>query len=453
MDSNFQYNYVSDFNQLALELTYRVLSRDNMGNCLISERLVDDAFPLSYANNNLDSNTYFNAENIHTETTWVWNSHEVRWQKEVYVERSLSGILLEFYVKGFRDFYNSYNGDRYLMKQHEDNADTSYKYDYIPESDSWNLKSRSIPSYDELNNDTLEIISSWNGNEWNDSLKNRRVYESYSMILFTSFSFDLSENLWKPLRQVRKHYTNFKIPDTVLYQDWDNAANNWKDNRLVCYSYDNQDREIGSLSMSYSDQTQSLINETRYTVSYATGSETRIDETWDEESQQWMNSLKYYYSYLSDDVLDTFQLDLWDQTILQWEPYNRYSNIYDEHLNLQVHSNYYFVSGDWQLDSRTDYFWSPFIPNAIPEIIANAVDVFPNPASTQVSFILPDGGVFQDKVTLVQVFNLSGQRITEIPIKEGKAVWNSSSVKPGLYVYSTLLNGQKITGRIVVKNK
>jgi len=79
-----------------------------------------------------------------------------------------------------------------------------------------------------------------------------------------------------------------------------------------------------------------------------------------------------------------------------------------------------------------------------------ALDVFPNPATTQVSFVLPEHQANTGHQALLRIFDLSGKQMAQIQVRDGKAVWNCGTIKPGVYVYSTALNGQKITGKIVV---
>jgi hypothetical protein len=127
-------------------------------------------------------------------------------------------------------------------------------------------------------------------------------------------------------------------------------------------------------------------------------------------------------------------------------------NKYDQHFN-NIESNFSHIDYNYMVSnySKTNYYWSAFTPTAITEISTNALAVYPNPASNQVTFALADILPKQDQQISIKIFNISGQKISEIPLKEDKVIWDCSYEKSGIYVYSAVVDGLALTGKLIVK--
>jgi len=197
---------------------------------------------------------------------------------------------------------------------------------------------------------------------------------------------------------------------------------------------------------------QGLKNVENCHTDYLEGSTTTICDVWDIFSESWVFRDREYTSYIADDLVDTLRFDLWNSGEQQWQPDELSVNKFDSRMNVIESATYGFGLLGMHQVTRIDYYWSPFIPNAIPDIQSNALVVYPNPASTQVSFSLPNVLPSQNQSGIVQLYNLSGQKISEIVLTEGSAVWDCSDVNPGLYVYVALIGDSSLTGKIVIGN-
>ncbi|MDP2721526.1 MAG: T9SS type A sorting domain-containing protein [Bacteroidales bacterium] len=435
-----------------LERTYEVLSRNEQGNALIAIDLVDEGYAAYSGNNTFDSIVYFDGEQVEKKFSKVWNSYTQKWVENDYKEYEATGLVKERLSKGYIDYLSEYRyGYRDYYYNNSDRPDSSFTYSYLSVNDSWLPKAKTVYFYDDHGNDTLIWFYKWNESQWQDSARLHQHFQNNMMVLALGYVFREYSHSWGKYFQQSKSYNAAGLLDTLSMRFWDNNDNNWYDYSKKTYTYDNQNRIVHRLELlkKYSPQ---MENDKNYFFEYNVDSEIIIYQRWSAQSDMWVNATLQITSLIADNIIDTVQLQAWDDYYEKWAPQELNLNKYDSHFNLVESSEFFYYSNDWVFKNKTDYYWSPFIPNAIPEIIANAVDVFPNPALTQVSFVLPEDFVLQNEETFLQVFNLSGQKIAEIPIKEGKAIWNCSSVKPGLYVYSTVLNRRKITGKIVVTN-
>ena len=454
-DSSLRYKYISDQGQMVLERTYRVLSRNDFGNYLISEDLVDNDFPTPWftGNSRVDTITYFDGEHTQIHTTWSWNSAEENWIKNNYSEYvsplQLSVMFNKMFINSSNNYYNGYC-QRY--KYYGTRLDTLYYDDYLPETDSWLPVSKKIFFYAGNDLDTLQLIYRKVALDWVDSLRVQRTFESDTLVQSISLIKDQVNNTWTKYKLVYYHNNSFGEPDTITNKYWNELTNSWYDFKKDIYFYDNQGSCIGYLRMSYNPQTQILENHDRTTILRTPDSETSISQIWDQDTQSFRNQTKTYYSFVTDIVKDTLQYDVWDIDAQSWQPVELTVNRFDNHFNTIESIIFEYGQSAWEVYSKTDYYWSPFIPNAISENNTDiALFVYPNPASTQVSFELPGKCSIQNKEALIQIFNLSGQKVAETSMKEGKVVWDCSSVKPGLYVYTTERTGMKCTGKILVQ--
>lgn len=87
--------------------------------------------------------------------------------------------------------------------------------------------------------------------------------------------------------------------------------------------------------------------------------------------------------------------------------------------------------------------------------VSELISFYPNPASDYVIFGIeppllaayplrdyPDNGI--------QIYNLMGQKVEEIQLKDPETIWNCTGVKPGVYFFKLNIGGKLSTGKVVV---
>jgi hypothetical protein len=452
-DSSHRYKYVSTTDQLALQQTYRVLSRNDTGKYLVYEYLVDKNYPFPELSggSSIDSINYFDGENIENRTRWTWISEGEIWVKNYYNEYLISGLPVEKYTKGFESYNLNRRGYREKYINSNNKLDTLFYYDYIPESDSWKLVSKTLSFYDENDNDTLLVVYKNYGSLWLDSLKIRQSFELDKMVQKTTYNFNSSTNHWDQEVLDYFHYTISGEYDTVTKKNWDSLTNSWVSVKKNIYYYDNQGKTIGFLLMKFSAQTQMLENYYRESIEQSSDIEIKLSEFWDLNTNDFINNWIEYSFINSDMLVDSILLKVWNNNILQWEDFLYSTYKFNTQKHLKEASTSYYNENTWSVESRIISFWSPFIPNSINEISTNALAVYPNPASNQVTFALADILPNQDQQISIKIFNIRGQKISEIPLKEDKVIWDCSYEKSGIYVYSAVVDGLVFTGKIIVK--
>ena len=81
--------------------------------------------------------------------------------------------------------------------------------------------------------------------------------------------------------------------------------------------------------------------------------------------------------------------------------------------------------------------------------IINKIVIYPNPAKEYVEF---DFKISKLKVgSEIRIMDVFGQDVARLPIKSEKTTWNCWNTEQGIYLYKIEINGQSITGKIVLK--
>ena len=424
LDSSLLYGIPGGSHELMLERKYEVLHRNELGNVLVSLNKVPEFMEPFFLNTELDSIIYFDGVNIKQHYSNAWNSVEQFWVDNKYVEYEAPGLLQEEFDKKFSNgIQQYYYGFREMYDNSNGRVDTMLRYNYNSEMNSWDTFRKTIFYYDESGSCTEEITK----------------------------QFDQETNSWNNYYMYSYSYNNNGDPDTVELKAWDTENNSWRDNYISYFSYDASGRLTNRVQMKYSISLQEMINDNKFIVDYSNNNIIQISQNWRINNEQWENQFKTFFSYFTENKLDTIQQELWDSSSEQWIKQYLTVSRFDNHENIFEEVYYRFSGADWTLESKTDYYWSPFIPNATHEIQANTLAVYPNPATTQVSFVVPYNQANTGQQALLTIFDLSGRQMTQLPLQNGKAVWDCAGVKAGLYVYSLSGSGAWVSGKVVVR--
>jgi len=90
----------------------------------------------------------------------------------------------------------------------------------------------------------------------------------------------------------------------------------------------------------------------------------------------------------------------------------------------------------------------------------NTTKVYPIPARDYVVFELPPTVISNQwagqsasvrNPPAIQITNIFGQEVTQLPIKSEKTVWDTREVRNGIYFYSIELEGEIVSGKVVIQ--
>ena len=451
MDSVLQYHTIDSIG-LMLRNTLKILSRNNLGNELTSLDEYNGDFPGSRQNHIFDSIIYFNGTDKKQSYKKVWIPVLNEWKIEKFKSYEEPNLLIEDMEKLLSASLQQFTwGYRYIFENVEGKKVVELIESYVKQTNSWKSVTKNEYLYDEFDNDTLKLTYRWKNNMWVDSLKQRNFYLGDKVYQQYSYTMNAEDSTWHNLEARFLEYSSSGLNTQIYKQTWDEEMTSWVDFYKVIMTYDNEDRLVNSLYLEYNSDSQHLENSMNSIFYYEENKKVNTYQDWDASMGVWQNYSQYLKSYLKDDLIDTLQGNDWNDETQQWQGYYREISRYDDHFN-KIDMTYYSSSiNDWIIAWRYDFFWSPFFPDAINEITTNGLTIYPNPASNQVTFALEDILPKQDQEFSINIFSISGQKITEIPLKEDKVVWDCSNLEAGLYIYSVDNKESRYTGKIVLK--
>lgn len=453
LDSSLRYQILNNANELTLQRSYKVLDRNDYGNKLVSLDWAHEDFPYTTVENSVyDSLIYFNGIDIKQQSSYVWNSVEQEWIYNLYAEYETDGLYQFIFNKRFSNSAQNYVfGSRYNYVNDDGKNMEIFSEDYIPETDTWQESLHRVYHYDQSGNDTLEIMYKWKDEGWGNYFTHHQYYESNLLVLSIYRRFIEETSTWQNFTKQYYSYTNLGQIDTIISKSWSTEENIWENYEKQIFSYDLNNRLTNRLTMRFINSTQQLENHRNLHIDYLDGNKVETFQNWELESGLWINTSRIFYSYIVDDILDTLQHNIWDTYYQSWETQDLSVNTFDSHMNLIENTYSLYDYPYWEINSRTYYYWSPFIPNSIKEIEKKGLLIYPNPASSYVSFKFEDERLNTSSNIKLQIFSITGQEIANLTMKHGKVTWDCSSTDSGVYLYRGLVDNKAYTGKIMVQ--
>jgi type IX secretion system substrate protein len=451
VDSSQKYSYYNYPFSPELIRKYKVISRNDMGNVLISSDFPADGYLQTDDNSWIDTISYFDGSHIMKHCKNIWNSSKSNWQAYEFEEHDPSGLIKESYKKDYSNVWQEYNySRRYFYENSNGRTIAKTMSTYIPDSDIWEPDNKRLYYYDESGNDTLIIIKDWKNNDWHDNFKELKSYSQGLLESEIRMKFDTTNNTWRNYWKFTLSYNGNKLLDTIWYENWHRINNVWVDNSISYQTYDNMKRYKQVTQIKYHNVTQQLENYSNIMFDYKDNSYIETWQTWKLSEGYWINEKRYSNSFIAEDKYDTIQEELWSQYEHLWYVRSRTVNFYDQRHNLIASKNC-FDDNNYSLyiQDSTSYFWSAFGASYVDETITNRLSVYPNPASKMVKFEIKNQLTIDNSP--LHIYNIAGQKIDEILLSDTNVTWDCSRVKPGVYIYSIINDGKKFTGKIVVK--
>ena len=429
-----------------------VLNRNELGNEIASKYTMIFSPSGIYDYPYIDSTIYFSdKENVERKNLWVNIASSGSWEISQLFYYHSPEVIKEEFFKYYSYSTHEFDGGghkKYYVFNNNNKPDTLFLY-YLPNNSQWQNQSFYKFYYDESGNDTLQVNYNWTNNSYVISSKHRRVYSAGNLIHRYTLEWDSTNSIWQNKTHVYYSYNASNLEDTIINQIWDEGEDKWRDELKSQITYDENQRVLTYLHKLYDYLTLQLENFILITNVYENNNHTVIDKRW--VNNEWLNNSQIFYSYIDETRTDTVVSMNWDISSGNWIPEFQSITNYDSKMNAKQYWRYKYVDNQWVTIKVYGYYWSPFIPNATHEIQANTLAVYPNPATTRVSFVVPDNQAITGQQALLTIFDLSGRQMTQLPLQNGKAVWDCAGVKAGLYVYSLSGSGAWVSGKVVVR--
>lgn len=454
VDSIREYKIYNNLSNLERERTYRVISRDSYGNIQSALSIFNNLFPGEVGNTYFDSTIYFPSYEQKEYYRKDWNSTGQEWMQTRYIEHLENGDIKENMYLDYSDFDNQVlYGEWSVGKTTNNRIDTLYYYFYLTGSGMWDLTHKIELFYNDEGKDTLNLIYVFDDDQWHYSVKIRQEYPSDSIENYFNFLYNPQESVWRN-NIIRKILYNSNGQRSIYSSKyWSVFSEEWFLTDSSRYTYDQQGRLESRLIIKYNHNSQQIENDSYYEYQYTENSTTLIGYQWNSYAESWDNFNYEFTSYIAEDKADTVYTAYWSQTLDNWEVFAMDVTEYDERLNTTRYTRYIKEwTGLLLQQSRDVYYWSPFNPSSIDENKEPRLLVYPNPATEVVTFSIIDHLQFQNtEETYLDIYELSGRKISQKLIINGKTQWNCASQKPGIYIYSMIVGGELVIGKVILQ--
>lgn len=248
---------------------------------------------------------------------------------------------------------------------------------------------------------------------------------------------------WAPLYRYSYQYHPDKKLNAIYELRYSNG--NWKNYSKEEYVYTTNGKK-DTVSYYYLD---TLGNTTPYYRSYysynAKGNvNTTIYELWDKTSSSWTLFQRYTYQYDSLDRERLLEIEMYMNP--KWVKSYNYTYIYGRDGLLRKWERFdYDPNRITQIGHIIYEFDGPLSAKAIGQ---TPVNVFPNPATSDVTFSWESAGNYS-----IEIFDITGK-----PVWVGNNLYDNSvtltttELNSGIYLYTlyNIANGKRSTGRLVI---
>ncbi len=286
-----------------------------------------------------------------------------------------------------------YRRDSLIERIGKENVDTSYTYEWNQDSSRWDLFGRDLEFYRANQNLVAVLEQKWYPQKFTFQNHKRTIKsydESGNVVESLRQSWDTTRHEWVNLRLKTITYDQQGNKSEVLHQQWRRAVGRWISTTRYLIEYNRQGEKSNIVIRSYQPETDSWSNYQRYLFRYDEGfgppDEALVQHwnkrqkewqkqglysmsynmrgkktvesraTWNESLSEWINGLRYEFSYKKDLKTDQI-LKRWDYGTKRWYNATRKRFKYNDKDELKEELTYRWNSemDQWELKNRLLY--------------------------------------------------------------------------------------------------
>ena len=322
-----------------------------------------------------------------SETTQVWDTVGHKWINDIQITRQ----------------YNSLGNITNILRKKWDNVTSKWVNDV-----------NQVINYDEYFQVSINLVQTWNGSSWSDSLRT-----SYSYTDEGDISQYLEETWsgtqWK--NQYREVYDYKTTEVTIKIDTWNSDGNAWENDILVTYTLD----ELGYIMVEQHDYWNSIssVYETGYYDKYdedGTNPE-YYEKIWNDTLNEFSDGVRFLNTYYANETRDI------KQTIIQeWDT----------------------ETSDWMNSQKTDYFWASWV--SVQALSREFFKIYPIPFQHAINIEIEDEELSH---AVLNIYDLHGRIVSEMELTGKKTMVELSYLKNGIYLAEINTDHGKSVIRII----
>jgi len=342
-----------------------------------------------------------------------WNGTEWLPSSQRLFEYDESGLISKLTLQSFANM--TWQNNSQIIYINENGLKVSEDISSYT-NDNWVLVSRKVFEYDKNENLISELSQKFEGGLYiNDKLLTYEYDERNNQISWLNQNWNGLE--WINFRQAFRIYDDQNNVVENYNQTWlnDNWVNAW--NYLFEYNEENLRTEI-------------------------------ISQNWVDSSMVWKNIWLNRYEFNSLNNLEFAYQDDWEEDLSAWENDTKFIYKYDVSDNLKSIINERWQNDNWQLHSRSHYYYGMNTSTDSNVRLENTIKLFPNPTTGSFNITF-DRRISKGKI---KVINASGQIILENKISSNPTTISVdlNDQPPGVY-YLILEANQLLQPTLLIK--
>jgi len=230
---------------------------------------------------------------------------------------------------------------------------------------------------------------------------------------------------WHHFARELFHYDDNDILTGIKTEIWDNLFDIWVSHHRIVLQYNDEGKLHAKSHQFWFRLINIWVNKNRVLIGYNDEGLVahRIKQSWNHHQSLWMNRAIEHFQYDGDGSIVEKLLQLWNRQLNDWMNFKKWV------IEIQYKSG----------------------PADLPDISENGVDVIyqnPYPAYAPITVV-----GLGNKQAVLDIYDLSGKRVTTIQCKDQSSVTISSDLKQGIYIIC-LHDNKKIlfNDKIVIMN-
>ena len=451
MDSVLYYNSIG--NNLQLTGLSRVLTRDNKGNEL-TEIGLGNSINGYLQNVSFDSVEYFeNSNQVRYRKTFGWDSDKFKWMDNKYVQYNETGKITESYNKSWNIYDNHYSENGYRATYFLDSTYSKTEIDkFLSESNTWQHRLQKIYYKYDTNGFSKALTLVWdtNSNQWINNTKTEYFFNSTTWGLdYYKYVWDTVQAAWVYTAYTHSVHDEINRFDSTSNYLWDNETGDWVNDTRSYNAFNEAGKSLQYTSQQFNREHNSWINTLKKEYEYSELNTISINYSWSISANSWIPDYRSTSSRTEDSTIASQQHDKWDTIAQQWVATSRITSNFDIRHNqtrnfLQIWNN---TTGNWETTRESDYYWSPFKPQSIPEIIKPDIKVYPNPVSSTLTIRIPNNIDLYN--TTIRVVAVSGQSLFSTNPSSRVAKLDLTGLQSGLYLIQIQTGNMMVTKSVI----
>lgn len=418
-----------------------------------------------------------------------WHYAQDDWIEVYRIQHDYNNNLLMKETNLWWDEYTGElsSGSAYEYSYNGTNIDFCVRNRWDNKEKVWKISSKEDYIYS--NGRVSEKIHSWwssSEKNWSASSREEYAYNSDGRLIREDrYSVSDGNMVGRFISRMQYDYDSNGHMILKFLRFYDSDTNTWDTSFRYEYAFDNAGRNISTVMYSWhsgvitrpgSSKTERRYDENGNITLY-------IHYEWDEGVYDWVGETKYVNTYEDYNQLQASQDSYkWDTAKNDWVRIAWSTDKYDKRGNSTAWEHNYWdnVSGDLLMsykgkteyayntygnpDTATNYDWegNKYTFNStskyyygdgsgggsgIDKIQQSLVQVYPNPASDYISFILPDN---PDRDALIIISDMNGRICLRSEITDRRSLY-VGDLKPGIYLYQIKNKNNSHHGKLIIK--